>query len=65
MNPIETGGDPRSLAQLWLEPWDGPRGAHSKDGIEGKVHRDLCAGRVTLAQVTAFWMGNFWTEAVP
>lgn len=60
--PLELGGasfDPRNL---WLEPWhvEGRNGARRKDVFEGRLHRAVCEGRITLkaAQdaITANWM---------
>ena len=36
------------VANLWPQPWDGPLGAHAKDRVEGRLHRDVCAGRLPL-----------------
>ena len=47
--PISMGGSPRDPANLALQPWDGPKGAHAKDAVELRVHRLVCSGRVTLA----------------
>lgn len=63
--PLEVGGNPTSPLNLWPEPWDGARGAHAKDAIENRAHRDLCDGRITLAQAQAVFMGDFWTASLP
>ncbi len=45
--PIGLGGHPRSLKNLWLQTW--PEAA-TKDRDELRLHRDVCAGRMTLEQ---------------
>jgi len=45
--PIGLGGHPRSLQNLWLQTW--PEAA-TKDRDELLLHRDVCAGRITLKQ---------------
>lgn len=61
--PLEVGGNPTDPANLWPEPWYGPAGAHAKDAIEDRVHADICAGRMTLAQGQAVFLGNWWKAA--
>jgi hypothetical protein len=61
--PLEVGGSPTDPANLWPEPWNGPTGAHSKDAIENRIHADVCAGRMTLAQGEAIFLGNWWKGA--
>lgn len=58
--PLEVGGNPTATTNLWPEPWNGPTGAHAKDALENKVHADVCAGRMTLAQGQAIFLGNWW-----
>ncbi len=47
--PLELGGDARSTENLWLQPWAGKCGAHAKDKLENSLKRDVCAGRISLA----------------
>lgn len=47
--PLEVGGAPRDPANLVLQPWVGPTGAHAKDGVENRVKAEVCAGKLTLA----------------
>lgn len=63
--PLEVGGNPTSPLNLWPEPWDGPHGAHAKDTIENRVHKDVCSGTLTLAQGQAVFLGDWWTALVP
>ncbi|MGH6980466.1 MAG: hypothetical protein ACREFC_04600 [Stellaceae bacterium] len=60
--PLELGGAPREPKNLWPEPWVGAHGARSKDRLEKAVARDVCAGRLTLAQGHAIFIGDFWQE---
>ena len=55
---LALGGAPRDLANLWMQPYehkgarfapDG-RGSESKDTVESTLNRDVCAGRLTLAE---------------
>lgn len=42
---LELGGDPRSPDNLWPQKWPEAR---KKDQEENALHRDVCAGRMTL-----------------
>jgi hypothetical protein len=43
---LELGGS-NDITNLWPEAYDQPLGAHQKDAIENKLHRLICAGRIT------------------
>jgi hypothetical protein len=43
----ENGGAD-DVDNLWLQPWDGPLGAHAKDKVENALHRAVCRGDLTL-----------------
>jgi len=45
--PIGLGGHPQSPKNLWLQAW--PEAA-IKDRDELRLHREVCAGRITLEQ---------------
>ena len=45
--PLEIGGAPSDLRNLWPQPIDE---AHVKDGEEDDLHHAVCSGRMTLAQ---------------
>jgi hypothetical protein len=60
--PLAVGGAPRDLRNLWPEPWDGLTGARAKDTIERRVHDRVCAGRLTLAEGQAVFLGDFWHD---
>ncbi len=45
--PLELGGSPTSLHNLWPQSWTSP-GAHEKDNIELYLHNRVCQGSMTL-----------------
>lgn len=47
--PLELGGDPRDPHNLWPEPRHGPQPASVKDTVENRLHFEVCAGTLTLA----------------
>lgn len=52
---IELLGDPKSLDNLWLEPYDLmvngiPAGARQKDQVENYLHKQVCLGNITLQE---------------
>jgi hypothetical protein len=49
---LENGGCKDCLANLWPEPVDtnGVVGYHTKDIVENRVHKLICAGTITLEQ---------------
>jgi hypothetical protein len=57
--PLELGGAPRDLSNLWPQPLDE---AHAKDRLETAVKRDVCAGHITLEQGQAIFFGDFWDD---
>jgi hypothetical protein len=46
--PLELGGSPRSVDNLWPEPYDAAFGARTKDLLENTLHRLVCAGLIGL-----------------
>lgn len=60
--PLSLGGHPRTLANLQLQAWEGPRGAKSKDVVERRLQVQVCAGRLLLADAQRYihfdWAGN-------
>lgn len=46
LTPLELGGAPSDVRNLWIEPGRIP---NPKDAIEGVLNRAVCSGRVTLA----------------
>jgi hypothetical protein len=47
--PLEIGGVPADVANLWPEPLAGGDGAHTKDQVENALHRQVCAHVLSLA----------------
>ena len=45
--PLGLGGHPTSANNLWVQAW---QEAASKDRDEFRLHREVCAGRMTLEQ---------------
>lgn len=60
--PLEIGGNPTDAKNLWPQPWAHPYGAHEKDRLENAVRKDLCAGKLTLAEARKIFLGDFWAE---
>ncbi|MBO3752987.1 hypothetical protein J5X84_43670 [Streptosporangiaceae bacterium NEAU-GS5] len=61
--PLELGGSPKSAKNLWPEPESGPSPAVSKDSVENKLKKAVCAGTVTLAAARHAIAKN-WTTAL-
>jgi len=47
---LELGGHPTDPKNLWPEPWTSDNSARKKDALETYLKRQVCAGRVTLAE---------------
>ncbi len=47
--PLELGGAPQDVANLWVEPWNGNANAHMKDAVETYLNREVCRGAMPLA----------------
>lgn len=47
--PLELGGAPADVANMWPEPLAGSDGAHTKDQVENALHRRVCAHVLSLA----------------
>lgn len=60
--PLEVGGNPTDPHNLWPQLWKGQFGAHAKDRLENLIHRRVCAGRMTLREGQAVFLGD-WTIA--
>lgn len=45
---LEIGGHPSDPRNLWPEAYAGPWGARVKDKIENRLHREVCARRLSL-----------------
>jgi len=47
--PLELGGHPSAPPNLWPEAYT-PPGAYEKDKVENYLHREVCAGRISLTE---------------
>lgn len=43
-------GGADDVKNLWPQPYTGPWNAHMKDRVENRLHVEVCAGRLELAQ---------------
>jgi hypothetical protein len=61
--PLELGGAPRDIANLWPQPWDGEANAHMKDAVETFLNREVCRGAVQLVDaqraIATDWLGVY------
>ena len=57
--PLEVGGSPTSVKNLWPEPRDVRWGAALKDRLENVLHRLVCAGRVSLVSAQRVFSTNW------
>jgi len=48
--PLELGGAPRAVENLWPEPLAGPSNARQKDVIENYLHAQVCRRAMSLAE---------------
>lgn len=60
--PLELGGAPYDLRNLWLEPWKGQWGAARKDEVEHALNALVCRHRLTLAQAQ-YAIASNWMQA--
>jgi hypothetical protein len=60
--PLEVGGAPRSVRNLWPESRSARPGASEKDGLENLVRAQVCAGRITLAAGQRMFEAD-WVQA--
>ena len=56
---LELGGHPTDPRNLWPEPYAPKPGAREKDQVEDFLHRQVCAGAISLAmaqrEIAATW----------
>lgn len=46
--PLEVGGNPTDVKNLWPEPWHGNNTASMKDKFENYLHTQVCTGKMSL-----------------
>jgi hypothetical protein len=65
---LELGGNATSPANLWPEAYLPTPGAHEKDKVENYLHKQVCAGAMTLAdaqrQIRTDWLA-VWNQIKP
>jgi hypothetical protein len=67
---LELGGNPVDPLNLWMQPWEkrgerfapASRGAESKDVVENRLHREICAGTISLLDAQQE-ISTDWTTA--
>ena len=61
--PLELGGNPQDLANLWPKFWNGEANAHMKDVVETYLNREVCRGGMPLAeaqrQIATDWLSVY------
>jgi hypothetical protein len=57
--PLEVGGNPTSVKNLWPEPWNTLWNAGKKDVLENTMHRLVCSGAVSLAVAQRVFARNW------
>jgi len=57
--PLEVGGSPTSVRNLWPEPRNTVWGASRKDRLENALHRLVCSGTVSLATARRVFAVNW------
>ncbi|MFI5036683.1 MAG: hypothetical protein ACHQFZ_10820, partial [Acidimicrobiales bacterium] len=57
--PLEVGGSPTSVKNLWPEPRDTTWNASRKDALENTMHRLVCDGAVSLAAARRVFTTNW------
>ena len=57
--PLEVGGSPSSVKNLWPQPWLVAWNAGKKDRLENKMHSLVCSGSISLAAAQKVFMTNW------
>jgi hypothetical protein len=56
-------GGADDVRNLWPQPWTGTENAHMKDRLENALHRQVCAGTITLEHaqeaIRSDWIAAF------
>ena len=60
---LELGGNPTDPKNLWPEPYLPKPGARQKDQVEDFLHREVCAGRMTLRDAQLL-ISSDWTKVI-
>jgi len=61
--PLELGGAPQDMANLWPEPSNGSANAHMKDSVEHYLNSQVCSHNMQLGeaqhQIAADWLAVY------
>lgn len=57
--PLEVGGSPTSVRNLWPEPWNVTWNAGRKDHLENVMHELVCSGQVGLRAAQRMFATNW------
>lgn len=57
--PLEVGGSPTSVKNLWPEPWNVTWNAGRKDRLENAMHELVCSGRIGLRAAQRVFATNW------
>lgn len=64
--PLEVGGNPTDVKNLWPEPWHGNNTAAEKDKFENYLHIQVCSGNMKLQvaqmEIASNWF-HYWSQA--
>jgi hypothetical protein len=62
VDPLSYGGHPKSVKNLWPEPYLTEFNAHTKDKFENYLHKQICNGSMSLSdaqkQIATDWKTN-------
>jgi hypothetical protein len=66
--PLELGGAPADVANLWPAPWTGDGSARQKDVVEHFLRREVCRGTMQLAeaqrQIATDWLAVYGSRGL-
>lgn len=67
--PLEIGGQPTDVKNLFPEPGYGQYNFHVKDRFENYLHKAVCTGSISLTeaqkQIATDWISNWKKAAQP
>ncbi len=66
--PLELGGAPADIKNLWPEPYYTSITAYNKDSLENYLHAQVCAGTIDLKtaqiEIATNWL-KYWSQTHP
>lgn len=64
--PLEVGGAPKDVKNLWPEPSYTKINFHDKDKLENYLHKQVCSGKISLTdaqnEIATNWF-KYWNDA--